>query len=207
MGLAQLGGTSFRSKPFPGWPQHGPPEETDIDLLHSGTRVGYRNKVKEFKDAFSAIHSVRYAITCVNGTIALEPDDPCVTSQPHDLLTLCYAPSTFNGLDHDMILNALQAEGIPAKAPYPYPLYRNLLFQRKNLPPCTGGTWEPAQDHESMNLPESECVCGDGIWLDRTFFPGTDKDVEDIVESSRKLQAIPRHLLPAQRDMQAEKWH
>jgi dTDP-4-amino-4,6-dideoxygalactose transaminase len=415
VGLALLGGTPVRSKPFPSWPQHGAPEEEAvIDVLRSGSWGGYSSKVEEFEAAFSALHSVRYAITCVNGTIALEvalralgiqcgdqvivpaitfiatassvmlchgvpvfadldpatlnisPEsveaaitprtraiipvhfgghpadmdalreiadhhklaiiedaahaqgaswrgtpvgnfgdlatfsfqafklmtsgeggiiltqsetlaekcraycnhgrrssggwfehftlgsnyrmtglqaavlsaqlarlqdqthtrqanvarlrelltsvkglqlgagDPRVTSQPHYLVTLRYDPSAFNGLDRDLFLSALQAEGIPAKAPYPYPLYRNPLFQRKNLPPCSCGKWEPAQDYEALKLPECQRVCREGIWLDQTLFLGTTRDIDDIVEACSKIQAMSQDLLPVQRSMQAE---
>jgi len=136
--------------------------------------------------------------------IQLGADDPRVTSQPNYLLTLRYDPSAFNGLDRDVFLSALQAEGIPAKAPYPYPLYRNPLFHRKNLPPCACGKWEPAQDYESLNLSECERVCRDGIWLEQTLFLGTSQDIDDIVEACKKIQAMSRNLLPVQHGIKAE---
>ena len=418
MALALLGGTPVRSRPFPSWPQHGvSEEEAVIDVIRSGAWGGYSDKVNEFEEAFSALHNVRHAITCVNGTIALEvalralgircgdqvivpaitfiatassvmlchgvpvfadidpdtlnispesveaaitprtraiipvhfgghpadmdalrkiadrhrlaiiedaahahgaswrgtpvgnfgdlatfsfqafklmtageggiiltqsetlaekcrsycnhgrrssggwfehftlgsnyrmtglqaallsaqlarvqeqtrtrqenvarlkellksvkglgpgADDPRVTSQPHYLVTLRYDASAFHGIDRDLFLSALQAEGIPAKAFYPYPLYRNPLLQQKNLPPCACGTWEPAQDYESLDLPECELVCRDGIWLDQTLFLGTVKDIEDIVEACSKIQAMSQDLLPSQRGVQAENSH
>ncbi len=418
MGLALLGGTPVRSKPFPSWPQHGTAEEEAvIEVLRSGSWGGYSCKVEEFETAFADFHHVRYAISCVNGTIALEvalrslgiqcgdqvivpaitfvatassvmlchgvpvfadidpvtlnlspksveaaitprtkaiipvhfggqpadmdalceiasrhglaiiedsahaqgalwrgtpvgnfgdlatfsfqafklitageggiiltrsetlaekcraycnhgrrasggwfehftlgsnyrmtglqaavlsvqlrrleeqtrtrqanvarlrellgpakglrldADDPRVTSQPNYLVTLRYDPCAFNGVDRDLFLGALQAEGIPAKPSYPYPLYRNPLFCRRNLPPCTCGKWEPAQDYESLNLPECERVCRDGIWLDQTLFLGTSKDIADIVEACSKIQAMSKNLLSAQRGMKAEQRH
>lgn len=139
--------------------------------------------------------------------LELGADDPRVTSQPNYLVTLRYDPSAFNGLDRDVFLSALQAEGIPAKAPYPYPLYRNRLFQRKNLPPCSCGGWEPAQDYESLKLPECERLCRDGIWLEQSLFLGPGSDVDDIVEACNKIQAMSRDLVATQRNIQAEERH
>lgn len=139
--------------------------------------------------------------------IQLGADDPRVTSQPNYLVTLRYDPSAFNGLDRDLFLSALRAEGIPAKAPYPHPLYRNPLFHRENQPPCACGKWEPAQDYESLNLPECERVCRDGIWLEQPLFLGTSKDIDDIVEACSKIEAMSENLLSAQRDIHAEERH
>lgn len=139
--------------------------------------------------------------------IQLGADDPRVTSQPNYLVTLRYDASAFHGLDRNLFLSALQAEGIPAKAPYPYPLYRNPLFHGKNLPPCACGRWEPAQDYESLNLPECERLCRDGIWLEQSLFLGTEKDVDDILEACSKVQALSKDLLPAQRSIRTEQRH
>ncbi len=139
--------------------------------------------------------------------LELAADDPRVTSQPHYLVTLRYEGGAFQGLDRGLFLRALQAEGIPAKAAYPYPLYRNPLFQRQNLPPCACGSWEPGQDYESLNLPECERLCRDGIWLEQSLFLGTEKDVDDIVEACGKVQALSQDLLPAQSPLKAEERH
>ena len=149
---------------------------------------------------------LRRLLESVKG-LEMGADDPRVTSQPNYLVTLRYDPSAFKGLDRGVFLSALQAEGIPAKAPYPYPLYRNPLFQRKNLPPCACGRWEPAQDYESLSLPECERLCRDGIWLEHTLFLGTGSDVDDIVEACSKIQTMSKDLLATQRTIQAEGRH
>jgi dTDP-4-amino-4,6-dideoxygalactose transaminase len=136
--------------------------------------------------------------------LELAADDPRVTSQPHYLVTMRYDPAAFNGLERGVFLSALQAEGIPAKAPYPYPLYRNPLFQRQNLPPCACGSWEAAQDYASLHLAECERLCRDGVWLEQSLFLGTGKDMDDIVEACSKIQALSKSLLPAQRGIRAE---
>ena len=149
---------------------------------------------------------LRERLASIEG-LRLDADDPRVTSQPNYLLTLRYAPSAFNGLDREVFLRALQAEGIPAKASYPYPLYRNPLFHRKNLPPCACGTWKGTQDYESLYLPECERVCRDGVWLEQNLLLGTSKDIDDIVEACVKIQALSQDLLAVQRGSKAKEGH
>lgn len=73
MKLALLGGTPVRSKAFLAWPVFERGEkEALIDVLRSGSWGGYNKKVEEFELAFAAIHRTKHAISCANGTVALE---------------------------------------------------------------------------------------------------------------------------------------
>ncbi len=72
--LALLGGTPTRSKPFPTWPQFGPEEEQALlgalRSGHWGRTTGRLND--EFERRFAAYQQAAHAVTCVNGTVALE---------------------------------------------------------------------------------------------------------------------------------------
>ncbi len=73
MRLAIQGGTPVRAKPFPGWPDYGQGEKDSLlQVLRSGSWGGYNKKVEEFEAAFAALHQVKHAISCANGTVALE---------------------------------------------------------------------------------------------------------------------------------------
>jgi dTDP-4-amino-4,6-dideoxygalactose transaminase len=120
--------------------------------------------------------------------------DPRVTLHPNYLLTLRYDPAAFAGVERDVFLRALKAEGIPAQATYPHPLYRNPVFH--SLPPCGCGNWNSPQDYKSLFLPESERVCKDGIWLEHSMFLGTHQDVDDIIAAIEKIQQRAASLLP-----------
>ena len=73
MALALLGGPPVRQKPFPSWPLYGEEEEEILqDVLRSLTWGGYSPQVEEFEKAFARLHGVRHAITCCNGSVALE---------------------------------------------------------------------------------------------------------------------------------------
>src|SRR5579875_666346 len=73
MQLAIQGGIPVRTRPFPRWPDYGEGEKNSLlEVLRSGSWGGYNKKLEEFEAAFAALHGVRYAISCGNGTVALE---------------------------------------------------------------------------------------------------------------------------------------
>jgi dTDP-4-amino-4,6-dideoxygalactose transaminase len=73
MELALLGGPPVRQKPLPDWPVFNREEEELLqEVLRSRTWGGYSPQVKEFEAAFARLHGVRHAISCCNGTVALE---------------------------------------------------------------------------------------------------------------------------------------
>ncbi len=129
--------------------------------------------------------------------LSMGEDDERVSSNPHYLVTLRYDASRFAGLERDRFIQAVNAEGIPVEAAYPFPLYRNPLFRRTALPPCGCGEWRSAQDYESLFLPESERICREGLWLDHFLFLGTQKDVDDILAAFRKVQRLAPSLAEA----------
>jgi dTDP-4-amino-4,6-dideoxygalactose transaminase len=130
--------------------------------------------------------------------LTLAEDDRRVSNHPHYIITLRYDPAAFGGVDRDLFLRALHAEGIPAQPAYPYPLYRNPLFCKGSLPPCGCGKWNSRQDYESLFLPESERICKEGIWLDHYMFLGTRQEVDDVVAAFEKIQQRAGSLLQLQ---------
>ncbi|MGH7893641.1 MAG: DegT/DnrJ/EryC1/StrS family aminotransferase, partial [Candidatus Binatia bacterium] len=72
--LALLGGTAVRSAPFPSWPQFGEAEERAVlgalRSGHWGRTTGRLND--EFERRFAAYQQAVRAVTCANGTVALE---------------------------------------------------------------------------------------------------------------------------------------
>src|ERR1700693_3601716 len=73
MTLAIAGGTPQRTRPFPAWPQFGKPEEDALlTVLHSGSWGGYQDAVKQLEADFAQYHQVPHAVSCSNGTVALQ---------------------------------------------------------------------------------------------------------------------------------------
>lgn len=122
--------------------------------------------------------------------LTLAADDPRIQQHPYYLLTLRYRPEGFGGLDRDTVIRALNAEGIPAKASYPHPLYRNPLFTRQagTFARCSG--WQAGQDYERLNLAAAERACRDGVCLNHTLFLGGRRDVDDIIAAMKKVQSL-----------------
>jgi len=73
-GLALLGGSKAKGKPFPGWPHYDQKEEQALkDVLES--RLWWRTpgtKTLDFERAFASFHGARHGIAVTNGTAALE---------------------------------------------------------------------------------------------------------------------------------------
>ena len=73
MTLALLGGLPVRTGPFTPWPAYDADEERALlEVLHSRSWGGYHPCVKEFETTFARYHEVPYAVSCANGTVALE---------------------------------------------------------------------------------------------------------------------------------------
>ncbi|HKO18452.1 MAG TPA: DegT/DnrJ/EryC1/StrS family aminotransferase, partial [Acidobacteriaceae bacterium] len=121
--------------------------------------------------------------------LMLPEEDPRIEQHPHYLLTFWYQPEEFSGAPRELVLEALQAEGIPFKLTYPHPLYRNPLFVTEQSSLARHG-WSAAQDYPNLHLPVAERVCREGVWLSHTVFLGEKRDVDDVLEALRKVQQL-----------------
>jgi dTDP-4-amino-4,6-dideoxygalactose transaminase len=136
----------------------------------------------------------RERLRTVDG-LSLAEDDPRVQRNPYYLLTMRYRPEAFSGLPRDLMLSALQAEGVPFKPTYPHPLYRNPLFANESGIMSRFPGWHCPQDYTQLSLPEAERVCRDGVWLSHTAFLGDKHDVDDVIEAVKKVQSLASSLL------------
>jgi dTDP-4-amino-4,6-dideoxygalactose transaminase len=119
--------------------------------------------------------------------------DRRVTMQTNYLTVLRYRPEGFLDLGRDVFVAAMNAEGIPATAGYPYPLYRNSLFTGRALHPrscpvgcvlCSRGI-----DYSHLNLPAAEQACREAVWLEHKVLLGEPSDVDDVLEAVEKIRA------------------
>lgn len=73
MTLAILGGKPARKESFPDWPVFSSEEETLLlKALRGGNWGGYGAEIRRFEERFQRMHEVKHAISCANGTVALE---------------------------------------------------------------------------------------------------------------------------------------
>src|SRR5687768_6590704 len=70
--LALHGGEPAAKREWPAWPVWDDAERTALlDVLESG-KWWFGERVKQFEEAFARFHSVRYGVSCTNGTTAIE---------------------------------------------------------------------------------------------------------------------------------------
>jgi dTDP-4-amino-4,6-dideoxygalactose transaminase len=95
-------------------------------------------------------------------------------------------PEVF-GVTHDVICNALNAEGIPADDGYP-PMHQYTLFQPhlSHLP--VPSAFPERLRFEPGQFPESErAAVREAVWLDENVFRAGPQGVDDVVAALRKV--------------------
>jgi len=129
----------------------------------------------------------------------LQTEDPSefVQDHPQYLMTLRYDSKAFSGISRETFLEAIKAEGVPFREVYPYPLYRNQMFQQEALATYGCRGWKSLPDYSNVFLPEVERICKEGLWLEHELFLGTEKDMDDVVEAVTKVRQHSRELAGA----------
>ncbi|MDA2916144.1 DegT/DnrJ/EryC1/StrS family aminotransferase [Nitrospinae bacterium AH_259_B05_G02_I21] len=96
-------------------------------------------------------------------------------------------------VDKDVIIRALQAEGIPVSGGYPHPLYKNPLFQTKLAYGASGCPFTCPPYEQSVSYPNGLCPVAEelcewsAIWLFVSRPPATEADMDDIILAFRKV--------------------
>ena len=93
------------------------------------------------------------------------------------------------GLSRDRFVEALVAEGIPAAAAYPVPLYKQPVFENFEFGPYTGmKEMRPDLDYTAVECPNCETISfRQGVWLVHQILLGTREDMDDIAAAIRKV--------------------
>ncbi len=101
--------------------------------------------------------------------------DQRVTKRPYHIYIFKYLGNKFCGISRKFFLKALEAEGIPCRPGYPFPLYENPLFQKI--------------DFSNSSCPVTERISKkEAIWLRQEMLLGTKDDMDDIVGAIRKIK-------------------
>jgi dTDP-4-amino-4,6-dideoxygalactose transaminase len=131
MSLAMLGGQLVRTRPFPLWPHYDEQEEAELlRVLRGRSWGGYDSSVEELERSFAELHMVPHAVSCVNGTVALEvalgaagvgPGDEVIVSPftfvaSATAILLCQGAPVFPDID-PQTLNLLPAASEAAITP------------------------------------------------------------------------------------------
>ena len=110
------------------------------------------------------------------------------------LVCLRYNKNLWDGVHRDNVVKALNAEGIPVKVGYKYPLYKNTLFEtidfNSPFSPYRLGRDKPINSFANYaeKCPKAEQLCKEeSIWLPHELLLGTEKDITDIVRAFEKV--------------------
>ncbi|MDD5677459.1 MAG: DegT/DnrJ/EryC1/StrS family aminotransferase [Kiritimatiellae bacterium] len=123
--------------------------------------------------------------------VALMQRDRRVTRRSYHMYMFRFVTEAWPGVSRETFLKALNAEGIPASAGYPIPLYMNPLFQRKgNGPrhcPLSCPYYGKTMDYTRVSCPNTEQVCREACWIRHSVLLNESGDMRDIVEAITKL--------------------
>jgi len=121
------------------------------------------------------------------------------TRNAYHLYMMRYQKEHFAGLPRAKFLKALRAEGIPASDGYrplnKEPFLKQTLSSRafrSVCPPERLRQWE-----ERNQCPENDRLCEEAVWFTQTMLLGTRRDMEQIAEAIRKIQAHAAELAKA----------
>jgi dTDP-4-amino-4,6-dideoxygalactose transaminase len=99
-----------------------------------------------------------------------------------------YDKSKFNNLPKVEFAKILAAEGVPSFMGYPEPLYKQPLFQKKNIFCYAIPEYV---DYTNVYCPVTERACyEEAVWIMQHAMLGTKEDMEKFAEAILKIQRI-----------------
>jgi len=138
--------------------------------------------------------NIEYLTKKIEGIEGIEPlkTKPDVTFSANYLFSGKFISEKFDEIPKEKFFDAIEAEGIPRPAFYPFPLYLNPAL---NLPELAnpGHPLHLAEKDRPVNyselvLPESERAIKEGFWLAHETFLGTTEDMDDMAEAIIKIR-------------------
>jgi len=125
----------------------------------------------------------------VPGLTPMSRDERC-TRHAYHLYQLRYKPAEFGGPAREAFVRALSAEGVPASAGYGRPLDRQRLFAEHRFDErATGYDPDyPATRFGQLDLPHTEQLCAEAVWLPQQVLLGSDEDCADVLAAIRKVR-------------------
>ena len=123
--------------------------------------------------------------------ISLIKKDPRVTRRAYHMYIFRFLKEKWDGITREKFLEALRAEGIPAGAGYPVPLYKNPLFLKKGIGPkfCPVSCpyYGKEIDYEKTVCPNTEKMCEEACWIPHAALLAETKDMQDIADAISKI--------------------
>ncbi|HDD64577.1 MAG TPA: DegT/DnrJ/EryC1/StrS family aminotransferase [Firmicutes bacterium] len=95
------------------------------------------------------------------------------------------------GITREKFIEALSAEGIPVSCGYPFPLYKNPLFQKKGKGPeycpLSCPYYGKEIDYSSVSCPNAEKMCKQAVWIHHPVLLAEKEDMKDIINGIEKI--------------------
>jgi len=107
--------------------------------------------------------------------------DSRVTTHGLHLFVMRLNTERYPDLSRDQVAEALIAEGITGASYYPYPLYRNKLFQNYR--------------HRVLPCPNAERMARECLWLTNDVLLGSAEDVDDVLRAIAKVIEFAEELI------------
>lgn len=131
-----------------------------------------------------AEHAARLRAGLGADSILCAPEfDSRVTGHGLHLFVMRLNTERYPGLSRDQVAEALIAEGITGVSYYPYPLYRNKLFQNYR--------------HRVLPCPNAEQMARECLWLTNDVLLGSTEDVNDVLGAVAKVTEFAEELIAA----------
>jgi len=123
--------------------------------------------------------------------ISLIKRDKRVTRRSYHMYIFRFLKEKWNGVTREKFLKALNAEGIPAWAGYPIPLYKNPLFLRKGkgpqFCPVSCPYYGKEIDYTQVFCPNTEKMCEEAVWIPHPVLLAEKEDMRDIINAIEKI--------------------
>ncbi len=99
--------------------------------------------------------------------------DQRVTAHAFHLFSMRYDPDALGGVQLDRLVTALQAEGLPVTKGYPYPIYRNEVFDERphTINPCS----------------VAEAYCRSCLWLPQNVLLADEEWIALAIRAIKKV--------------------
>jgi dTDP-4-amino-4,6-dideoxygalactose transaminase len=118
---------------------------------------------------------LRDGLAAVDGVDVLPAAlDRRVSAHGYHLFTMRVDGGRWKDLNRERLAEALQAEGVPVSLGYPYPIYRNALFER--------------QRHIVRDCPNAEDYCANGLWLPHNALLADEPWIDSVLEAIQKVR-------------------
>lgn len=129
--------------------------------------------------------------------------DPRHTTRSFYRYIFAIDPNEF-GMEHDLLVGALDAEGVESWTGYEA-MNNYSLFQPQKSKLAVPNAFPEYFDFKNMKLPAAERACEhEAVWLDESVFRAGHKGVDDVVTAIKKIQANAKELNEAAEELRAK---